>query len=131
MRPLSHRLVAFNRRFGRPIRVAASADIPPDETAQFVLKVREETTELIDAINLGDVAGVADGIGDAIYVMAGIAVQYGLDVDRIIDIVHKSNMTKDQSASGDAVKGDSYKHPDLRDAISSGYLDLGDAWGIV
>jgi predicted HAD superfamily Cof-like phosphohydrolase len=41
-----------------------------------------------------DLAGVADGIADLIYVAYGTAVACGIDLERIEEAVHRTNMAK-------------------------------------
>src|SRR6185437_13699609 len=105
IRGLTDRLSAFNRRFGRPVRSQPTVELPMAEVQQFVTKLREEVSELIQAISLGELVDIADGLGDSIYVISGIALQYGLDIDVILDVVHRSNMTKDPSIDGEPRKG--------------------------
>jgi NTP pyrophosphatase (non-canonical NTP hydrolase)/uncharacterized membrane protein len=56
--------------------------------------IREEHDELRDAVDRGDLAGVADGIADSIYVLIGLAHRYGIDLVPIFAAVHAANMAK-------------------------------------
>lgn len=112
-RSLTDRLVAFNGRFGLPVRTKPTVIDNQEEIDQFLGKLDEEVTELRRAVMERELVRIADGLGDALYVIAGVAVQYGLDIDQIIDTVHRSNMTKGSSKTGGPVKGDAYRRPML------------------
>lgn len=118
MRGLTDRLTAFNVRFGRPVREYPSSSLPTDEIAQALQKLDEELQELLEAIDAADLVGIADGLGDVIYVVAGISVQFGIDIDHVLDLIHRSNMTKDVHDEG-PMKGDSYSRPQIEAAIAN------------
>ena len=56
--------------------------------------IDEELAELCLALAERDLVEIADGLGDLVYVIYGMAVEMGLDLDLIIEEVHRSNMTK-------------------------------------
>lgn len=71
----------------------------PVDRANANLRVRlieEEFEELKDAIYgyADDPVKYADAVADLLYVVYGAAVDAGLDIDPIFEIVHKNNMTK-------------------------------------
>jgi Phosphoribosyl-ATP pyrophosphohydrolase len=105
----------FYRRVGRPIRNRPTVDLPTAEVQQLVDLLNEETGELRGALLKSDLRKIADGLGDVVYVAYGAALQYGIDLDIVIDTVHAANMTKDDSgelAPGQKVpRGDSYVPP--------------------
>lgn len=74
----------------------------------------EEVTELRDAVRIGSLEKIADGIADIITVVAGTAVVYGLPLDALIAEVNRSNMTKVNTPDeGKLVKGPGYEPPDI------------------
>lgn len=73
----------------------------------------EEFKEYLEAEMDEDPIKVADALGDMIYVIYGTALQYGIDLDRVVGEIHKSNMTKDANGNGKAIKGDKYIPADL------------------
>lgn len=51
----------------------------------------EEMNEYLRANNIID---IADALGDMLYILFGTAVEHGLDMQPIIDIIQDSNMSK-------------------------------------
>lgn len=74
--------------------------------------VIEESDELIEAIESGDHARIAQEAADLIYVCLGIFVSYGLPFRRVWKIVHRANMKK-ISVPGyrKPIKGPGWKSP--------------------
>lgn len=56
--------------------------------------IMEELEELGRAYVKGDLAEIADALGDLLYVVVGAFVTHGLDMQGIFNEVHRSNMTK-------------------------------------
>jgi predicted HAD superfamily Cof-like phosphohydrolase len=104
---------AFHRKYGFP--VADEPGLPLDEDRDFYLKlVREEVQELHTAMAEGNLIETLDALADITYLMYGVALVCGVDLDAALVLVHNSNMTK---AFGDpaAKKGktDAFRPPDL------------------
>lgn len=57
--------------------------------------IMEETTELAQAFGEFDIVGVADALGDLLYVVYGAALACGLDMADIFREIHRSNMSKE------------------------------------
>lgn len=78
--------------------------------------IDEELGELKDAMDAGDILGVADGLADLLYVVVGTAVSYGIDMAPIFTEVHRSNMSKvggEKRLDGKWLKPDSYSPANL------------------
>ncbi|QDF15472.1 MazG-like nucleotide pyrophosphohydrolase [Gordonia phage Mollymur] len=60
----------------------------------------EELHETIKAILAGDMVGTADGLTDLVYVTAGSADEFGIDLDATHAIVHAANMAKANPETG-------------------------------
>jgi predicted HAD superfamily Cof-like phosphohydrolase len=63
---------------------------------------------------------LADALGNLLYVVFGTAVECGIDIEPIVDEIHKSNMTKDGGglrADGKVLKGPGYVAPDIAAVI--------------
>jgi predicted HAD superfamily Cof-like phosphohydrolase len=98
--------------------------------------IKEEFTELKDALKAKDIIEVADAIGDILYVTYGAALAFGIDADAVFDVIHKSNMTKAgedgkpilngincalqvNKPYGKVVKGPNFIKPDLTKVIKN------------
>jgi predicted HAD superfamily Cof-like phosphohydrolase len=78
----------------------------------------EELYELELAEDERDIVKIADGIADAIYVLAGTAVTYGIPLDAVLTAVHFSNMTKTNiPGEPKLVKGPDYRKPRIAEAL--------------
>ena len=93
---------------------------------RWALIDEEVNTELADALWVNDIVEVADAIGDAIYVLYGMGLEFGIDVDRVIEEIHTSNMSKlhpDGSVvyreDGKILKGPNFKEPNIIRALNS------------
>lgn len=75
--------------------------------------VEEEARELREAVESGDVVATADALADLAYVVYGSALHFGVDLDAVLQEVHRSNMTKSSAGDGKAIKGPSYEPPDI------------------
>lgn len=73
----------------------------------------EETREYMRASRHRDLLGIADALGDIVYVAFGTAYSMGFDLNAVIAEIHRSNMTKEKGPTGKAVKGPNYSPPDL------------------
>jgi predicted HAD superfamily Cof-like phosphohydrolase len=110
----------YHRVFGLPATEHPTLDVPSDVREIRCALIDEEGAEFRTAVEAGDVVGVADAIGDLLYVVYGAAVTFGIPADEIFDEVHRSNMTKLGEdgrplvrADGKVLKGPDFRPPDL------------------
>ena len=82
--------------------------------------IKEELSELTDAMNNKDLLEVADALTDILYVTYGAGHAFGIDLDKCFDEVQNSNMSKlDDNGKpiynekGKVMKGPNYFKPDL------------------
>ncbi len=82
--------------------------------------IYEELQEVIDALHAEDVTNLAKELADLLYVVYGMADEYGIPIDRVFRAVHESNMTKLGADGhpvyrhdGKVIKGPNYREPDL------------------
>lgn len=85
--------------------------------------IDEEITELKDAFATIDIVGVADALGDILYLVLGTAVDCGIDIEPVFNEIHRSNMTKfigglKLRADGKIAKGPDYQPPNLKPIIA-------------
>ena len=116
---------AFNVPVGNP-------DDPwwPSPNSRLELRIdliREEFKEFEDAMNapIRDFIGAVDALGDMVYVIYGMAIEMGINLDLIIEEIHRSNMSKlDENSDpiyredGKVLKGPLYSPPDLRKVLN-------------
>ena len=83
----------FHMEFGH--HIGRIPKIPPMKIFKLRYSlIEEEMRETLDALFIDDLEGIADGICDSIVVLLGTAISYGIDIRRIWNEVHKSNMAK-------------------------------------
>lgn len=86
--------------------------------------IREELREFERAIADNDLVAVADALADLLYVVNGAGVEFGIDLARIFEEVHASNMSKLDNqgrailrADGKVLKSLNYRPPRIRELI--------------
>lgn len=86
--------------------------------------MREELTEVIDAMTSGDLMHTARELADLVYVVYGTAVALGIDLDEAVREVHRANMSKLGTdgrpllrADGKVLKGPHFRAPDVSSAV--------------
>lgn len=78
--------------------------------------IREESAELLSALDAGDLAEIADASADLIYVILGTCVYYGIDLRPVWDEVQRTNMAKEGGptrADGKILKPEGWTPPDI------------------
>ena len=75
-------------------------------------------------INVEDMEETADAIGDLIVVLVGMALEYGIPLDRVWEDIHKSNMAKvgpngkvRRRGDGKVLKPDGWTPPNMEESI--------------
>jgi predicted HAD superfamily Cof-like phosphohydrolase len=82
--------------------------------------ITEEVNELFEAMARQDIVKVADGIADAIVVLLGTAVMYGIDIRPVWDEVHATNMAKKggpMRADGKRLKPGGWEPPKILEIL--------------
>lgn len=117
-------VLQFHRIFGVEIRQTPVTSIPEGLHILRLSLHEEEHSELVDAFNRDDVVEVADALADIVYIAYGTAVSLGIDLDKVIEEVHRSNISKlntDGSPiyreDGKVLKGPNYTPPDVRKVL--------------
>lgn len=108
---------SFHWKFGQPIH--GRPTIAPDDRANLRMRlIEEEYTELHQAVAEKDLIEIADALADLAYVVYGTAAEYGIDLDKVIEEVHRSNMLKLQPDGsvqydqyGKVIKPDTWEPP--------------------
>jgi predicted HAD superfamily Cof-like phosphohydrolase len=83
----------FHEAFGVP--AYDTPRIPPFERKELRWSlIDEERDELTDAMDESDLIEIADALADLVVVIYGTALEYGIDLDAVLEEVHASNMAK-------------------------------------
>ena len=109
----------FMKTFGQEVREKAS--FPDDKIISLRYDlIREELSELKVAMENKDIKEVADALTDILYVTYGAGHAFGIDLDKCLQEVQNSNMSKLGSdgkpiynEKGKVMKGPNYFKPDL------------------
>ena len=109
----------FMETFGQEVRTEAS--FPTDKIISLRLDlIKEELSELKEAIEKKDIKEVADALTDILYVTYGAGHAFGINLDKCFEEVQNSNMSKLGSDGkpiynehGKVMKGPDYFKPDF------------------
>jgi len=112
----------FHERFG--LRTNTRPSLPGTAVHRLrTLLMEEGLAEFRNAGEAEDLVGVADALGDLLYVVYGAAAEYGVDLEPVFAEIHRANMTKDSRArcraDGKVSKGAAYQPPDVRGVVES------------
>ena len=109
----------FMKTFGQEVKNKPSFSTDKINKLRLDL-IKEELSELTDAMNNKDLLEVADALTDILYVTYGAGQAFGIDLDKCFDEVQNSNMSKlDENGKpiynehGKVMKGPNYFKPDL------------------
>jgi predicted HAD superfamily Cof-like phosphohydrolase len=114
-----YKVLEFHETYGMGISASPTLEIPSKEM-RFSL-VEEELSEYREALDAEDIVKIADALADLVYVIYGAAIEHGINLDEVIDEVHKSNLSKLHHETGQPIyredgkvlKGQNYVPPDI------------------
>lgn len=100
----------------------------PTAAGDVAIILRDYNDALARAVALGDASVnrvmVADALGDMIYVIYGMAIEMGIDLEAVVQEIHRSNMSKLGADGGPiyrddgkVMKGPNYFKPDLQKVL--------------
>ena len=109
----------FMERFGQMVRT--KPQFPDEKTMQLRLNlIKEELSELEEAMKTKNLKEVADALTDILYVTYGAGYAYGINLDKCFEEVQRANMSKlgedgkpIYNEQGKVMKGSNYIRPDL------------------
>tara|TARA_B100000427_G_scaffold221150_1_gene184905 strand:+ start:182 stop:553 length:372 start_codon:yes stop_codon:yes gene_type:complete len=114
----------FMKTFGQEVKTKPSFSTDKINKLRLDL-IKEELTELTEAMNNKDLLEVADALTDILYVTYGAGHAFGINLDKCFDEVQNSNMSKlDENGKpiynehGKVMKGPNYFKPDLSKFVS-------------
>tara|TARA_B100001939_G_scaffold311362_1_gene293861 strand:- start:1470 stop:1841 length:372 start_codon:yes stop_codon:yes gene_type:complete len=109
----------FMQTFGQEVKTNPSFSTDKINDLRYNL-IKEELSELKEAMNNKDLLEVADALTDILYVTYGAGIAFGIDLDKCFDEVQNSNMSKlgedgkpIYNEAGKVMKGPNYFKPDL------------------
>ena len=109
----------FMKTFGQEIKTKPSFSTDKINKLRLDL-IKEELTELTEAMRNKDLLEVADALTDILYVTYGAGHAFGINLDKCFEEVQNSNMSKlDENGKpiynehGKVMKGPNYFKPDL------------------
>ena len=109
----------FMKTFGQEIKSKPSFSTDKINKLRLDL-IKEELSELTEAMNNKDLLEVADALTDILYVTYGAGHAFGINLDKCFEEVQNSNMSKlDENGKpiynehGKVMKGPNYFKPDL------------------
>ena len=109
----------FMKTFGQEVKNKPSFSTDKINKLRLDL-IKEELSELTDAMNNKDLLEVADALTDILYVTYGAGHAFGIDLNKCFDEVQRSNMSKlgdngkpIYNEQGKVMKGPKYFQPDL------------------
>ena len=114
----------FMQTFGQEVR--AKASFPDNTKINLRLNlIKEELSELEEAVIKKDIKEVADALTDILYVTYGAGHAFGINLDKCFEEVQNSNMSKLGSdgkpiynENGKVMKGPDYFEPNLSKFIA-------------
>ena len=113
----------FMQTFGQEVKI--KAEFPEEKIVKLRYHlIKEELSELQNAIKTKDLKEIADALTDILYVTYGAGHAYGIDLDKCFSEVQRSNMSKlgeDKkpiyNKKGKVMKGPKYFKPNLKQFI--------------
>jgi predicted HAD superfamily Cof-like phosphohydrolase len=111
----------FDQRDGNKPRLISS-----NEGKLRYSLLAEENNEYLEAVESNDLVGIADALGDQLYIIYGTILKHGLQnkIEEVFREIHKSNMSKLGAngkpiyrEDGKILKGPSYFRPNIKDII--------------
>ena len=113
----------FMKTFGQEVKTKASFSTDKINKLRLDL-IKEELSELTDAMNNKDLLEVADALTDILYVTYGAGHAFGINLDKCFEEVQNSNMSKlgedgkpIYNEFGKVMKGPNYFKPNLKKFI--------------
>ena len=118
------RVKKFMKTFGQEIK--EKAEFPDNKITNLRYDlIKEELSELKEAIDKKDIKEVADALTDILYVTYGAGHAFGIDLDKCFEEVQNSNMSKlgkdgkpIYNEKGKVMKGPNYFKPNLKKFVA-------------
>ena len=133
LKEVIHCVKTFHEVFGIGISDEPVASLSTDDVLLRYRLMREENEEYLEAANLGDLNGIADALGDMLYILCGTILKHGLQ-DKIAAVfleIQRSNMSKLDAngkpiyrEDGKVLKSELYFPPDIGSILKGAGKEL-------
>lgn len=118
-------VLEFHEKYKMRITSTPTLDIPTKEMRYSL--IAEEVEEYREALNNNDLVEVADALADLVYVAYGAAIEHGIDLDAVIEEVHRSNLSKLHHETGEPIyredgkvlKGENFEPPNVEKVLKN------------
>jgi predicted HAD superfamily Cof-like phosphohydrolase len=125
MNKMQEQVLEFSRKFYCVVHRKPYPVNDGTETLRERL-MTEELNELRLSMAEQDMIGIADGLADLLYVVFGTAIAYGIDMEPVVDEVHRSNMSKvfpdgkvRRDPYGKILKPETFSRPDIQAVLEA------------
>jgi predicted HAD superfamily Cof-like phosphohydrolase len=112
-------VLSFHRKFG--CAIGARPGVPDEAVKRLrIALIREETAELLAALERDDLVEITDGGLDLVYVVLGTLIAYGVNPRGPWNEIHRSNMSKSgggERADGKVLKPRGWRPPDIAGSL--------------
>ena len=113
----------FMKTFGQMVRT--KPQFPDEDTMQLRYDlIKEELSELEQAMKTKNLKEIADALTDILYVTYGAGYAYGINLDKCFKEVQRANMSKlgtdgkpIYNNKGKVMKGPNYSEPNLKQFV--------------
>lgn len=121
-----HKVKEFHEVFKIGNRETPEVNVSEQEYMLRFNLLKEENEEYLEACKSGDLAEVADALGDQLYIVFGTILRHGLHhkIEEVFDEIHRSNMSKlDEEGKpifredGKIMKSSNYFKPDIKKVL--------------
>jgi predicted HAD superfamily Cof-like phosphohydrolase len=112
----------FHKTYGLSIEELPTSGILKETILLRHRLMEEENLEYLEAAMNGDLIGVADALGDMLYILCGTILSHGMQdkIEAVFEKIQKSNMSKLGAdgkpiyrEDGKVIKGPNYFPPDI------------------
>ena len=103
------------------------SNLPVDKYTLRYNLAKEELDEYLDACKQDDIVGIADALGDQLYILCGTILKHGLQhkIEEVFAEIQRSNMSKLDAdgrpirrEDGKILKGPDYTPPDIASILA-------------
>ncbi|MCH8554543.1 MAG: nucleoside triphosphate pyrophosphohydrolase family protein [Schleiferiaceae bacterium] len=118
----------FHKVYGVGYEKTPTTQISNDIISLRHRLMAEENEEYLEAAKHGDLEGVADALGDMLYILCGTIITHGLQnkIEAIFEAIQESNMSKLGAdgkpiyrEDGKVMKGPEYFPPKIKEVLKS------------